>query len=291
MHKIGDYGIIYSGGFIAMILCDVHTHSNNSFDAENSVDEMCNSAIAKGFYAIAITDHCEAPFIRFGYNKEFGDFSKRIPLSYSQTSVAKKKYEQNIKVLSGIELGEPMHDLECTKRALSFGDFDFVLASLHNLKNMDDFYYIDFSTCSISEILKLYFNELAETASFADFDSLAHLTYPLRYIFEKTGEYPDLSPYQSVIDDIYKTLISNNKALEINTSGLFKPIGTTLPDEFQIKRYRELGGKLITIGSDAHTANALGNGIKEGIMLAHKCGFDNYVIFEKRKPVFIPIEL
>lgn len=274
-----------------MILCDVHTHSNNSFDAENSVEEMCNSAISKGFFAIAITDHCEAPFIRFGYNKEFGDFSKKIPLSYSQTSIAKKKFEQKLKVLCGIELGEPMHDFECTKKALSFGDFDFILASVHNLKDREDFYYTDFKSCNISEILKLYFNELAETASFADFDSLAHLTYPLRYIFEKTGEYPDLSPYQSVIDDIYKILISRNKALEINTSGLFKPIGRTLPDEIQIKRYKELGGKLITLGSDAHTADALGNGIGEGIRLAHRCGFESYVIFEKRKPISIPINL
>ena len=274
-----------------MVLCDAHTHSDNSFDAKSTVEEMCDSAAKKGFYAIAITDHCEAPFIRLGYNEEFGDFSERIPLSYSETKKAQKKFGEKIKVLCGIELGEPMHDSECTKRALSFGDFDFVLASLHNLRNMDDFYFIDFNKCSVSEILKLYFDELAETASFSDFDSLAHLTYPLRYIFEKTGEYPDLSPYQDVIDDIYKTLISNKKALEINTSGLFKPSGRTLPDEFQLKRYRELGGKLITIGSDAHSCSAVGNGIEEGIRLARKCGFESYTIFEKRRPITIPIEL
>ena len=89
---------------------------------------------------------------------------------------------------------------------------------------------------------------------------------------------------------IYRTLISNKKALEINTSGLFKPIGRTLPDEFQLKRYRELGGKLITVGSDAHTSTAVGNGIEEGIRLAHKCGFKSYTIFETRRPIAIPIE-
>ena len=122
-----------------MILCDVHTHSNNSFDAESSVEEMCNSAVNKGFYAIAITDHCEAPFMKFGYNEEFGDFNEKIPMSYLQTKKAQAKYRQKIKVLCGIELGEPMHDPECTEKALSFGNFDFVLASLHNLKNMEDF--------------------------------------------------------------------------------------------------------------------------------------------------------
>ena len=265
-----------------MILCDAHTHSDNSFDAQSTVEEMCYSAAKKGFYAIAITDHCEAPFIRLGYNEEFGDFSERIPLSYSQTKKAQEKFGEKIKVLCGIELGEPMHDLECTKRALSFGDFDFVLASLHNLRNMDDFYFIDFNKCSVSEILKLYFDELAETASFSDFDSLAHLTYPLRYIFEKTGEYPDLSPYQDVIDDIYKTLISNKKALEINTSGLFKPIGRTLPDEFQLKRYRELGGELVTIGSDAHDTSAIASDYDKALEALEYAGFKYYCMYMNR---------
>lgn len=273
-----------------MVLCDVHTHSDNSFDAHSTAEEICISAVNKGLYAVAVTDHCEAPMIKYGYNEEFGDFNKTVPLSFTQAKRAKEKFDGKIKVLCGIELGEPMHDTECTKKALSFGKFDFVLASLHNLRNMNDFYYIDFNNCSVSEILKLYFNELAETATFADFDSLAHLTYPLRYIFEKTGEYPDLSPYQSVIDDIYKTLISNNKALEINTSGLFKPIGRALPDEIQIKHYRELGGDLITLGSDAHCAGDVGKGIEEGAKLAVKCGFKNYVIFQERKPIFIPLE-
>lgn len=78
-----------------MILCDVHTHSNNSFDAENTVEEMCKSALNKGFYAIAITDHCEAPFIKFGYNEEFGDFNERIPLSFLQTKNAQINIDKN----------------------------------------------------------------------------------------------------------------------------------------------------------------------------------------------------
>ncbi len=125
-----------------MILCDVHTHSNNSFDAENTVEEMCKSALNKGFYAIAITDHCEAPFIKFGYNEEFGDFNERIPLSFLQTKNAQIKYRQKLKVLCGIELGEPMHDLECTeKKRFLLAIFDFVLASLHNLKKYGRFLF------------------------------------------------------------------------------------------------------------------------------------------------------
>lgn len=273
-----------------MKICDLHTHSDNSFDAINSVDSMCKNAVEKGLYAIAITDHCEAPLLDTSADTEFGDFTVRIPKSVSDITAAKEKYRQKLKVLCGVEIGEPTHNPSLTNRIYEYADFDFILASLHNLRCKDDFYYIDFTKGDITEVLKLYFNELAETALWENFDSLAHLTYPLRYIVEKTGTYPDLTPYQSVIDDIYKTLISSEKALEINTSGYAKAIGCTLPDEYQIKRFKELGGKYITIGSDAHSCEALGQGIEKGIELAKKCGFTHYTIFEKRKPVLIPID-
>ena len=273
-----------------MKICDTHTHSNNSFDAVDNVRKMCEVAVNRGFFALAITDHCEAPLLETSADTEFGDFKERIPKSIAETEEARTEFNGRLKVLCGIEIGEPAHNPELTNRIYEYADFDFVLASLHNLKGNEDFYYKDFSEGNVDEILKLYFNELAETALWNNYDSLAHLTYPLRYIVEKTGKYPDLSPYQNVIDDIYRTLISSDKALEINTSGLFKAIGHTLPDEFQIKRYKQLGGKYITLGSDAHSSEALGQGIEQGISLAKKCGFTHYTIFEKRKPILIPIE-
>lgn len=272
-----------------MKLCDLHTHSNNSFDAKNTVDEMCQSAVKCGLYAIAVTDHCEAPMIKEGKNCEYGYFDELIPKSIADTLEAKRKYAAKLNVLCGIELGEPMHDPECTKRALSYGDYDFTLASVHNLRNMEDFYYIDFANTDINEILKLYFDELAETASFQYFDGLAHLTYPLRYIKAKTGAVPDLLPYYNQIDEIFNILIKNNKALEINVSGLYKELGTTLPDVALIKRFKELGGKYITIGTDAHNAEYVGKGIKEGIIVAQKCGFSQYTIYEKHVPIMIDI--
>ena len=249
-----------------MKICDMHTHSNNSFDALNSVDEMCQSAINKELYAISITDHCEAPMIKEGKLCKFGYFDELIPKSNMETMRAKEKYSSEIKVLCGIELGEPMHDEKCTQKALSYGEYDFILASVHNLRGMEDFYYIDFSAVDIKKILNLYFEELAETANFNNFDSLAHLTNPLRYIKEKTG----------VI-------------LEINVSGLYKGLGTTLPDETQIKRFRELGGKYITLGSDSHSCEYVGKDIDRGIELAKKCGFTHYTIYEKRRPILIEI--
>ncbi len=272
-----------------MKLCDLHIHSNNSFDAVSSVDELCKSAINSGLYAIAITDHCEAPDIIKGDNCEYGCFDKLIPNSIKEAQNAKRKYSDNLKVLCGIELGEPMHDKNCTQKALSYGDYDFILASVHNLRNTEDFYFLDYTKLDVNELLTKYFNELIETASFEHFDSLAHLTYPLRYILDKTGNLPDLSLFSEQIDEIYKILIKNNKALEINVSGLFKELKTTLPDEKLVRRFKELGGKYITIGTDSHNAESVGKGIEEGIEVAKRAGFTQYTIFEKRKPIMIDI--
>lgn len=155
---------------------------------------------------------------------------------------------------------------------------------------MEDFYFIDWTKVCVDEILKLYFEELAETAEFEYFDSLAHLTYPLRYIKDKTGKIPDLSVFYEDIDNIFKILIKNNKALEINVSGLFKDLKMTLPDETLVRRFRKLGGKYITLGTDSHSVDFVGKGIKEGIEVAQKAGFTHYTIYENHKPIQIPIE-
>lgn len=273
-----------------MIICDLHIHSNNSFDAKSTVDEICKTAVERGLYAVAVTDHCEAPYIKCGENCEFGSFDRQIPQSINDTLIAKEKYRSKLKVLCGIELGEPVHDTACTKQALAYGDFDFTLASVHNLKGMEDFFYLDFSKLDIDKILNMYFDELIETASFKHFDSLAHLTYPLRYIKTTIGSVPSLEPYQNKIDEVYKILIKNNKALEINVSGFFKGLGTSLPDENQIKRFKELGGQYVTIGTDAHECGFVGKGIETGIALAKKCGFKYYTIFENHTPVCIDID-
>lgn len=149
---------------------------------------------------------------------------------------------------------------------------------------------MDFKKEDAHIILDMYFDELLETASFDSFCTLAHLTYPLRYIKRDTGVIPNLSPYRDKIDLIYETLIKKDKALEINVSGLFKGLGETLPAFDEIKRYHDLGGKYITLGSDAHNINDVGRDIEKGIELAFKAGFKSYYIYENCCPYEITIE-
>ena len=100
----------------------------------------------------------------------------------------------------------------------------------------------------------------------------------------------ELERYNEITDEIFKVLVANGKALEINTSGLRQPIGKTMPTENYVRRFKELGGEFLTLGSDAHFTQHVGAGIDEGYAIAERCGFEYVTYFENRKPVKVKIE-
>lgn len=263
---------------------DSHMHSEHSFDGNDSVVMLCEQAIKLGLYSIAITDHCEC-------NEYFtNNVRKSIEASIISSGKARASYREKIKVYTGIELGQPNQNKLAADDVLSLCDYDFVIGSLHNLKNEKDFYFLEYNDDNVNDILEKYFTQLYELAVDNRFDTLAHITYPLRYIFGNIQNEIKIDRYRSMIDETLKTLVKNDKALEINTSGLRQRIGRTLPGEEIIMRFKELGGKFITIGSDAHRWGDVGSGIEVGYELAQKCGFSYVTVFEKREPVLLPID-
>ena len=265
-------------------ISDSHTHSENSFDGNDSIIMMCESASNLGLYSLTVTDHCECQ----EYFAE--DYRSTISKSILDISKSRALYHDRVKVLTGIELGQPTQDIKAAEDALSLADYDFVLGSLHNLRGEKDFYFLDYSEETAPQILERYFYELLELAKQNLFDSLAHITYPMRYIVGNAGLNLKLDAYSDITDEILRTVIRNNKAIEVNTSGLRQVIGKTLPDEDIIKRYRELGGKYITIGSDAHRWGDIASGVEEGFRILLHCGFTHFTVFEKREPHLLPIE-
>lgn len=264
-------------------ILDMHTHSDNSPDAEHSVSLMCEYAVQNRVRGLAITDHCECnAYTRDGYNITSAQ-------SLFEAGKARAVFAGQLVVLIGVELGQPTQDVEAANKVLSRPSLDFVLASIHNLKGRKDFYYLDYSLPENDPALLLeeYFDSLLELVDWGGFDSLAHLTYPLRYLPRGTYTFSD---YADKIDAIFHALIANGKALEINTSGLRQGMGTTLPDFPLVRRYRELGGELITIGSDAHRAPDVGAGIADGLALAQEAGFSHITLFQSRIPTPIRIE-
>lgn len=262
---------------------DMHTHSDHSFDGNHSCMLLCESAQEKGLSGIAITDHCEIDAKKY-------DFRTFCTNQFVDTYKTKRFFEGQLLVLQGLELGQAIYNKELAENILSTYRYDFVLGSIHNLENMEDFYFLDYSNYDIYELLDRYFDALIELCIWNNFDSLAHLTYPLRYIIGNAKLSVDLRRFADKIETILKLLVDNHKALEINTSGLFLEMNETLPGKDTIKLFKQLGGEYITIGSDSHFFNKIGLGIEQGMEIAKECGFDYFTIYEKREPVLLPIK-
>ncbi|XOQ44192.1 MAG: Histidinol-phosphatase [Clostridium sp.] len=265
-------------------ISDFHMHTDCSPDGTDSAMMMCESAARLGFYAVAITDHCEC-------NRYHADgYDKSIRQACYESKKAAAAFHGRLHVYSGIELGQPTQDTQAAEDALGWFQYDFVLASLHNIKNYQDFYELDYSSQNIDRILNKYFDEILEMIEWGNFDSLAHLTYPWRYIAGKGGIPIRNFWFANRIDEVLKLLIKKKIALEVNTSGFRQKLGVSMPDFSVIKRYRDLGGTLITLGSDAHRWADVGAGIEKGLELLRQAGFHHYTIYRGRKPHFLPVE-
>jgi histidinol-phosphatase (PHP family) len=284
------------------ILTDLHTHTNISPDAQSSPEEMCERAAQLELAAYAITDHCDCnlwlPADEVSESPEkLVDRDMYGSRDYSRKSIAaqtelKEKYWGRLNLLCGIELGQPLQNIAVAEEVVTNPALDFIIGSHHQNVGKDDFYWFDYGKLSETEIYALLdkcFEETLAMCEWGKFDVLGHLTYPLRYICGEYGIEIRLDRYEEIIREIFRTLIQNGKGIEINTSGLRQKYGKTLPCLEYIKLYRELGGEIITLGSDAHSCADLGKGIADGIELARQAGFSYTSFFRERKPQFIKI--
>lgn len=266
---------------------DLHMHTSSSFDGNYPAALMCEAAVKNGLATIAFTDHFDVDFF------ERHNLDSRQKSSYEDIISAKNAFADKIQVLRGIEMGQPTYDLALTDKSLARYEYDFVIGSIHNLREMPDFGDLDYPNLTqddIYSLLEKYFEEELILAKWNGFDTLAHLTYPMRYIVQSGRFNTNLARFDDIIDEIFKTLIANGKALEINTSGLRQPIGKTMPTENYVRRFKELGGELLTLGSDAHFTEHVGAGINQGYEIAESCGFKYVTYFKDRKPVQVKIE-
>lgn len=273
-------------------LIDCHSHSKNSPDAKDSVETMCEQAIKLGLSAYAITDHVEC----FGDRWIFEENDDVIPPQYfknifensmSEITLAKEKYKKNLNLLAGMELGEPCHNPGQADYFLNDKRLDFVIASIHQIRNHEDFYFLDYNVYDIPTLLTKYFEEIYEMCIWNRFDVLGHITYTLRYMQGEQGHKVNLKPFEEIIRECFKTLAYNGKGIEINTSGLRQKFGDTFPSFEYVKMFKECGGEILSIGSDSHCVDDLGKGVSEGTQMAINAGFKYVSYFKNRKPVFL----
>ena len=240
-------------------IIDTHVHTDNSPDGHHSAMYMCECAEMAGLRAIAFTDHVESD----AYRRDHYD---RVALqSFIDVTKARSAFRGKLLVCAGVELGQPMYDVATSEEILANLPYDMVIGSVHNFQNEQDFMYLDYSQWDITDLMNKYFDELIKLARWAKFDTLAHMTYPLRYIVGEHGMPVDMSKFSDKVDEILSLLVKNEKALEINTSGLRQKLGKTMPEEDVVRRFKQLGGEFVTVGSDAHYAKDIGAGVIVGL--------------------------
>lgn len=268
-----------------MMLADMHTHSDNSPDGEDTVADLCAAAAEKNLSYIAITDHCEIDL----YNKD--RYGSRTKQSYFDILAAQDDFGDELGILRGIEIGNPLSDRAVADRVAESRSYDVILGSLHHVSGCDDFAFIDFDAVEPGELLGQYYDELLALVEWGRFDVLTHITYPLRYINGIYKKNISVERFLPQIRRVLRGVIDSGKALEINTSGLRQPYGLTMPGADIVALYREMGGRLITVGSDAHSKKDVGANILDGLRIAKEAGFCEYCIYKERRPVPVRIDI
>ncbi len=265
--------------------CDFHTHTSFSSDSKASPESMIQRAIELEMHRICITDHEDIdfpeqyglPFV-FDYNEYFTHL-KRL----------QRRYADQIDVLIGVELGLQPHLGKILTEYVDSHKFDFIIGSTHLVDRKDTYYPEMFAGRSEREVLLCYFEELLlNIKTFHDFDVIGHIDYIARYTPSKGSLY-NCHDFDDIIDDILKFAIENGIGIECNTARLGYELLHCNPHEDIIKRYRQLGGEIITLGSDAHTPETIGNKFKNAGKLLKASGFKYYTVFRNRKPQFLPL--
>lgn len=268
------------------MLCDYHVHTSFSGDSSTPGKLQIEQAIRLGMKELCITDHHD-----YGVDSGEIDFTLDVTSYLPALERLRNSYQRRIQIKTGIELG-----LQCHIREYLDGfmkkyaqNFDFIIGSSHFIDGQDPYYPELFENRSEQNVYERYFQVTASRVRMFDcYDVLGHLDYVVRY-GPNTNQHYSFKVYQDFIDPILKSLIEKGKGLECNTGGYKAGLKHPNPCEDILKRYRELGGEIITIGSDAHTPEYLGFYFQKAESVLQQCGFRYYTIFEHRQPKFIKL--
>lgn len=281
-----------------MIRSDNHIHSYYSTDSEASMTDIIEEARHMGFESICFTDHMD---YNFPSVTEIPDFVFDMNKYTNEISLLDIE-NPDINIRKGVELGLKEDVVKKCLELTKNYSLDFVIGSTHLVDNIDpydDEYWVD--KTERKAITRYYETTLNNLSLGIDFDVYGHIDYIIRYtpkmkILHSKGlndeEYSTecLMPYLDIIEEILKKIISLGKGIEVNTAGLKYGLCHPNPNEKILKLYHELGGEIITIGSDAHEPKHIGYEFDVIPDMLKACGFKYYTEFKNRKPVMITLD-
>lgn len=265
--------------------CDFHMHTEFSGDSLTPVSEMIEQAIRKDLSAICITDHLD---FDYPYDNP-KDFELDGDMYFDTVFRLARQYSDRIQIMIGVETGLEPDKAELLDQFISRHPYDFIIGSSHLVHRRDPYYPEFFEHRSDSEAFTEYFESILENLKTChNFDVYGHIDYVVRYSPNKSNNY-SYARYAPIIDEILKKLIRSGKGIEINSGGFRSGLDFPNPHPDILKHYRQLGGEIITIGSDAHTPEYIAGNFAQTVSVLEACGFRYYTIFKKRKPVFLKI--
>ena len=258
------------------IYADYHVHTSFSDDSDCPMEKMVQKGIELGLHEIAFTEHVDYGVktdLNCNYEKYFAELSRM-----------QEKYGDRIRIKKGIEFGIQTHTAHQFEQDFAKYDFDFVIMSNHQIDNKE-FWRQEFQEGRTQEEFnQAYYQAIYDViCSYKNYSVLGHLDMIKRY--DKFGTYPD-ELILPIVEKIFKQVIADGKGIELNTSSFKYKLNDTTPSLGLLQFYRDLGGEIITLGSDAHRTNYLGCYIPEMKEYLRKIGFKSFCTFEKMHPYF-----
>lgn len=261
---------------------DSHIHTSFSGDSDTSPERQIEKALSLGMERICFTDHHDHDVV------SDIDFELDIPAYLKEMRRLREGYSGRIDIYTGIELGLQEHISGYLQEITENYPFDFVIGSVHFVDGLDPYYPEYFEKRGKSAYSRYFEAVLGCIKSIKCYDSLGHLDYIARY-GGKYGLTYSYAEYSDFIDPILRCMIDDGKALECNTGGLSRGLPEPNPCADILRRYREMGGELITIGSDAHSPETLGCFFESTGQLLKELGFKYYAVYSQRIPEFMPL--
>ena len=272
------------------MITDSHNHTCHfSADAEMSISEFLDTCVKRNIKRAVITEHYDYDYP----HKEIPPQTFDIAQFYDAFKLW-KKLSTDVELCLGIELGYQPHIVDKIEEISNMLPFDSIILSDHLLEGKDVYFYPEcYKKYTKEELHKLYISVLTEMADRCNgYDIIGHYDYINRYSKKRNTQvlYSDC-PEQ--FDNFFEVLISKEKSLEINTKSVYKlkqkKCHNVMPDKEILLRYKEMGGKMITLGSDAHKESSVGICFEETCEYLRSLGFKTNTYFIGRKPYEEPL--
>ncbi len=256
---------------------DYHIHSHVSFDSKCPPEEYLRAAKNAGLQEICFTDH-------YDFNDIFREKQDLFTIDAYRSAYDGLK-SNKVTVRRGVEFGLTPWNQPELKDLLNAYDFDFIMGSVHYAGGYDPYGKEFWLHNGMDTAFEKYLLQTLECVKVhEDFDVLGHLNYVCKSAHNPTKKPLYYADYLDICDEIMKILVQKGKGMEINTSGVDR-VGDFLPSLDFLKRFKELGGEIVTVGSDSHNSDRIGQYIDKALSMAKEV-FGHVCTFDKRNPIF-----